>query len=144
MAVLREEADRLDVTSTLLPFQPYERLSEVLASGDALVVLLEKDAGEFSVPSKTLSYLCAGRPVVGLMPPENLAADLVLEAGGYVAASNEKELGGAADWVASVLSDPVRRAELGERSRDLAEDRFALAGAADKFDAILGRSADRR
>ena len=25
-------------------------------------------AGAFSVPSKTLSYLCAGRPVLGMMP----------------------------------------------------------------------------
>ena len=40
------------------------------------VVLLERSAGAFSVPSKTLSYLCAGRPVVGLMPAENLAAEV--------------------------------------------------------------------
>jgi colanic acid biosynthesis glycosyl transferase WcaI len=39
--VLRDEAARLDVPLLLLPFQPYERLSEVLGSGDVLVVLLE-------------------------------------------------------------------------------------------------------
>ena len=72
--VLRDEAERLDVPITLLPFQPYERLPEVLGSGDVLVVLLDASAGAFSVPSKTLSYLCAGRPVLGLMPAENLAA----------------------------------------------------------------------
>ncbi len=60
--LLRAEAERLDVPLTLLPFQPYEQLPEVLGSGDVLVVLLEQDAGAFSVPSKTLSYLCAGRP----------------------------------------------------------------------------------
>ncbi len=82
--VLRDEAARLDVPLLLLPFQPYERLSDVLGSGDVLVVLLEQDAGAFSVPSKTLSYLCAGRPVLGLMPAENLAATLVSRVEGCV------------------------------------------------------------
>ena len=82
--VLRDEAERLDVPITLLPFQPYERLPEVLGSGDVLVVLLDASAGAFSVPSKTLSYLCAGRPVLGLMPAENLAATLVAEVEGCV------------------------------------------------------------
>ncbi|MCW2839676.1 MAG: glycosyl transferase family 1 [Aeromicrobium sp.] len=60
--LLRSEARRLDVPLPLLPFGPYERLSEVLATGDLLVVLLDQQAGAFSVPSKTLSYLCAGTP----------------------------------------------------------------------------------
>lgn len=135
--VLRDEADRLDVDITLLPFQPYDRLSEVLATGDVLVVLLEAQAGEFSVPSKTLSYLSAGRPIVGLMPGENLAGELICDAGGYVAAPLDSEIGGAADWVASVLGDPGRRAELGRGARALAEQEFALAGAADRFESIL-------
>ena len=63
--LLREEAARADVPLKLLPFQPYERLSEVLATGDILVVLLEESAGAFSVPSKTLSYLCAGQAGAG-------------------------------------------------------------------------------
>lgn len=52
---------------SFLPFQPFESLPEVLASADVLLVLLEPDAGEFSVPSKVLTYLCASRPIAGLM-----------------------------------------------------------------------------
>ena len=94
--VLRVEAERLGVPLTLLPFQPYERLPEVLGSGDILVVLLKQDAGAFSVPSKTLSYLCAGRPILGLMPAENLASELVLEAEGFVLTPSEESLPSAA------------------------------------------------
>ena len=101
--VLRAEAERLDVPITLLPFQPYERLPEVLGSGDVLVVLLDASAGAFSVPSKTLSYLCAGRPVLGLMPAENLAATLVAEVDGCVLPPVEAALPDAGSWVASVL-----------------------------------------
>jgi len=135
--VLREEAARLDVDITLLPFQPYERLSEVLATGDVLLVLLEAQAGEFSVPSKTLSYLSAGRPIVGLMPVQNLAGELIREAGGYVAAPVAGEIDGAAEWVAAVLADPDHRDELGQAARTLAENEFALEGAADRFESIL-------
>ncbi|TWG91853.1 glycosyl transferase family 1 [Nocardioides sp. J9] len=138
--VIRAEAERLDVPVTLLPFQPYERLSEVLGSGDILVVLLEQQAGAFSVPSKTLSYLCAGRPVLGMMPSENLAAALVNRAGGLVVPPAEDALPRAAAWAADVLADVEVRDELGEASRDLAELEFALKGCADRFEEILERS----
>jgi len=137
MDVLREEAARLDVPVTLLPFQPYERLSEVLASGDILTVLLEPSAGAFSVPSKTLSYLCAGRPVLGLIPAENLAADLVTRAGGHVEPATDEAIEAAAAWAAEILGDPARRTELGHAARALAEEEFALSRAADGFEKIL-------
>lgn len=139
--VVEAEAARLDVPLTRLPFQPYERLPQVLGSGDVLVVLLEQSAGEFSVPSKTLSYLCAGRPVLGLMPAENLASGLVQEAGGCVLPPAASSLDEAAAWVAGVLAAPARAEEIGARSRALAEREFQLAGCADRFEQILGAAA---
>lgn len=135
--VLRDEAARLDVPLLLLPFQPYERLSEVLGSGDVLVVLLEQDAGAFSVPSKTLSYLCAGRPILGLMPSENLAATLVARVDGCVLAPDESSLPAAATWVDDVLADGERQAALGKAARALAEQEFELSGCADRFETVL-------
>lgn len=135
--VLRAEASRLDVPLTLLPFQPYDRLPEVLGSGDILLVLLEQQAGAFSVPSKTLSYLCAGRPVLGMLPSENLAADLIHQAGGHVAAPHEDALPEAATWAVELLDDADRRQELGDAGRKLAEREFALAECTDRFETLL-------
>lgn len=135
--LLQREADRLDVPITLLPFQPYERLSEVLATGDVLVVLLDQQAGAFSVPSKTLSYLCAGRPIVGLMPAENAAADLVSRTGGAVFAPSAGDLPAAARWVVEVLGDSERRDEIGAAARELAESEFAMSTCADRFETVL-------
>jgi glycosyltransferase involved in cell wall biosynthesis len=135
--VVADEARRLDVPLTLLPFQPYDRLPEVLGSGDVLVVLLEQDAGAFSVPSKTLSYLCAGRPVLGLMPAENLAAQLVSRVDGLVLPPDAESLTRASEWVTSVLADPQRVQELGYKARALAELEFGIDKAADQFEAIL-------
>ena len=136
--VLREEAARLGVPLLMLPFQPYDRLPEVLGSADVLVVLLEQDAGAFSVPSKTLSYLCAGRPIVGLMPAENLAASLVSSVDGCVLPPQAASLPVAAEWVSDVLVDDERRTLLGKKARALAEEEFALHRSADAFEAILG------
>lgn len=137
MDLLRDEARRLDVPALLLPFQPYDELPDVLGSGDVLAVLLEPTAGAFSVPSKTLSYLCAGRPVAGLLPPENLAAQLLASAGSLVLPATPDSIDDAARWVVDVLTDDERRAELGRAARQLAEKEFALAGCVDRFEAIL-------
>ncbi|MFC5678981.1 glycosyltransferase family 4 protein [Aeromicrobium endophyticum] len=138
--LLRREAVQRSVPLTLLPFQPYDRLPEVLATGDVLVVLLDQQAGAFSVPSKTLSYLCAGRPVVGLMPAENAAADLVARTGGAVFAPAQHDLPGAAAWVAALLDDAPRRDEIGAAARDLAEREFAMSVCADRFERVLAGS----
>jgi glycosyltransferase involved in cell wall biosynthesis len=135
--VLREEAARLDVPLLLLPFQPYERLSEVLGSGDVLVVLLEQDAGAFSVPSKTLSYLCAGRPILGLMPAENLAATLVSRVEGRVLPPRPESLPDAAEWVRSVLAEPEWAERLGKSARALAEQEFAISRCVTGFEEVL-------
>lgn len=63
----------------LLPFQEFADLPDVMATADVLVAILEPDAGVFSVPSKVLSYLCAGRGILLAVPPENLAARIVAE-----------------------------------------------------------------
>ena len=67
-----------------LPFQPYDDLPLMLAAADVLVVLLEADAGTFSVPSKVLTYHCAGRAILGAMPAENLASRNIARVGSGV------------------------------------------------------------
>ena len=61
----------------LLNYQPFEKISQVLCSGHVLLATLESDAGVISVPSKILSYACAGRPMLLSVPKENLAARIV-------------------------------------------------------------------
>ena len=135
--VIRDEASRLDVPVTLLPYQPYDRLPEVLGSGDVLLVLLDQRAGAFSVPSKTLSYLCAGRPVLGLMPLENAASALVERAGGAVFTPQAASIPAAGAWVAEILGDADRRERVGVASRALAEDEFTAERCIDRFETLL-------
>ncbi len=140
--VIAHEAERLGVPVTLLPFQPYESLPEVLGSGDVLLTLLDARAGAFSVPSKTLSYLSAGRPILGLMPPENAASDLVQRAGGAVFAPHESSIPAAGAWIAELLQDQFRMTEISESSRDLAESEFCAERCIDRFEKLFLELAD--
>ena len=120
----------------LLPFQPYADLPDVLASGDVLLTLLEADAGAFSVPSKVLSYLCAGRALLAAVPSDNLAAEVVRRSGGGVLVEPGNETGLVAH-AARLLADAGLREELGRRARRYAEENFDVADIGDKFEAIL-------
>jgi glycosyltransferase involved in cell wall biosynthesis len=116
----------------LLPFQPFERYPDVLASADALVALLEPTAGTFSVPSKVLSYLCAGRPLLAAVPLENLAARTIDRAGaGLVVPPTD----GEAFLLAAkrLRNEPALRRTCGAQARRYAEDTFATATITDRF-----------
>ena len=63
----------------LMGYQPFNIMPDVLGSGDVLLAILEPDAGEFSVPSKVLTYLCANRPLLLAVPEQNLASKIVVE-----------------------------------------------------------------
>jgi glycosyltransferase involved in cell wall biosynthesis len=122
----------------LLPYQPYERLPEVLAAADVLVAVLEPEAGAFSVPSKILAYLCAGRPLLAALPADNLAARVVARSGGgiVVPPREPQALVAAAQ---ALLADSGRRAELGRAARAYAETAFDLAAITDQFEEVLER-----
>jgi len=65
----------------LYDFLPFDTLPDALGSADVLITILEPFAGVLSVPSKVLSYICAGRALLGAMPPENLAARIIADHG---------------------------------------------------------------
>lgn len=62
-------------------YQPVERLSEVLATGDIHAVLLKRGLGDVSVPSKTYSSLASARPIVAAIDPGTEIPRLLIAAG---------------------------------------------------------------
>lgn len=116
----------------LLPFQPYHRLSEVMGASDALIAILDSDAGAFAVPSKVLAYLCAARPLMLAAPRENHAAAVVERAKAGLVISPDS----AADFVAaagSLMGDASARAAYAANARAYAERSFAIGAIADRF-----------
>ena len=120
----------------LIPFQPYADLPDMLGSGDVLLVLLEPDAGVFSVPSKVLTYHCAGRAILGAIPRENLSARTIDSNGaGIVVDPGDTEafIAGAR----RLIDDPSTRNRMGEAARAAAETTFDIRMITDQFVTVL-------
>jgi glycosyltransferase involved in cell wall biosynthesis len=134
---LREQAQTVKAENlVLLGVQPYDRFPEVLASGDVLVAVLEPDAGVFSVPSKVLSYLCAGRPLLASVPTANLAARIIQRnRSGIVVEPHDVESFVAA--AVRLLERPSLRAALGRRARQYAETTFDISRIGDRFEGVF-------
>jgi glycosyltransferase involved in cell wall biosynthesis len=130
---LEQQADNL----LLLDFQPYEDLPLVMASAAVLVAILEPDASRFSVPSKVLTYLCASRPVVGVLPPDNSVAEVLSTHGAGLVVDPARRPDVAA-VVAGLLDDEVARKAMGAAGRAYAEATFSPEVAADRFLDVFG------
>ncbi len=126
----------------LMPFQPMDQYPEILGAADVLVALLEPTAGTFSVPSKVLSYLCAGRPILAAIPPENLAARTIQRAGaGLVVRSTDEESFLLA--AKQLLTDRALRVSAGRRARAYAESTFDTDVITDRFQDVIERAIGR-
>ncbi len=126
----------------LMGFQPFECMPAILAAADILFAILEQDAGVFSVPSKVLSYLCSGRPIVLSVPPENLAARTVHEIrAGLVTAPDDRE--GFIQAMDRLVNDPTLRRELGSNGRQYAEETFDIEKIVLNFNNIITKITGR-
>ncbi len=123
----------------LLPFQPFETLPQVVCSGDVLMAVLDPEAGVYSVPSKVLTYLCAGRPLLAAMPPENLASRILTrENAGLVAPAGDR-----AAFVAGarrLAADPALRLALGANAIAYADRTFDITAVSARIAAIAQRA----
>jgi glycosyltransferase involved in cell wall biosynthesis len=138
----RRAALRLD-NVVLLPFQPFTALPDVLGAADALVAVLEEDAGGCSVPSKVLAYMCAQRAVLAAIPCENLAARLVRETGaGLVVRPGDRA--GFGEAAGRLRADAAAREAMGRRARAWAESAFDIERITDQFEQVLWRAAGGR
>lgn len=124
----------------VVPFEPPDSLPDVLGSADVLVALLEPEATTFSIPSKVLSYMAAGRPILGLMPEDNPAAADIRSAGGHVAPPDREGVKNSVAWLAELHADREKVTRIGRRSREIAEMKFDVNTVAQRFDTILIRS----
>jgi len=108
----------------------------MLASADVLLVVLESNASRYSVPSKVLNYLCAGRPVLALLPADNAVAHMVeaAEAGIVVAPGDADAASAALD---SLLASSVARAAMGTAARRFAERTFDVTRVGERFESLL-------
>lgn len=120
----------------LLDFQPFEVLSEVLATGDVGVAILENYAGALSVPSKIYSHFCAERPLLAAIPGGNLARRRIEEMGGGLCV-DPGDMQGFVAAARRLRTDPDLRRACAARQAAYAADAFDMQRIGLRFEGLL-------
>jgi colanic acid biosynthesis glycosyl transferase WcaI len=107
-----------------IPLQPREVLPEVLSSADVFLVSQQENVVETVLPSKLMTYMAAGRPVVAAVHPESETAKCIREAecGLIVSPEDPDHL---ANGIRRMRGDPQFAGMLGRNGRRFAERSFS-------------------
>lgn len=139
-------ARELNVGESRLQFverQPMTEMPRFMAAADALLVHLRRsELSRYVIPTKTLAYLAAGKPV--LMAMEGAAADLVQNAGaGVIVPPDEPQQ--IVDALRALAAMPAeRRAEYGAHGREYLEQHLTKQKVIPQYEEVLRRAARRR
>lgn len=122
----------------IMPFQPFDTLPMVMASADLLIAILEPSGSQYCVPSKVLTYLCSGRPLLLAVTPDNLTARIVErnQAGLVVSPTDADAFVKAAE---RLLHDRELRVRCGRNARSYAEAHFNIDVIADRFEMLISQ-----
>jgi colanic acid biosynthesis glycosyl transferase WcaI len=126
-----------------VPYQPPERLGEVLAAADIHVVPLKRGLAKASVPSKLYSILAAGRPVLASVDPDTeVDRTIRLAAAGLcVPPDDSARFIGA---LRTLIDAPNDRDEMGAAGRRFVEGWVSPQAVASHYDDLLSAVAAAR
>ena len=117
-------------------YQPIERLSEVLATGDIHVVPLHAGLASVSVPSKSYSILAAGRPMLAAIDADTEIPQILLQARAGVSVRPD-DLESFIAGLHSMIADPQSLEEMGINGRKWVEAHASPASVAEQYEAIF-------
>jgi colanic acid biosynthesis glycosyl transferase WcaI len=141
---LQAEAGRRQLKNVIfLPFQPRNRLPEVLATADVSLVILRQGIGTASLPSKTFSILASGRPILASVEKESETWNLVKRAQAGLCVPPEQP-SDIADAILVLLRDKRLREELGLNGRAWAERYHSPRSAAEQIENLLFRASSAK
>ncbi len=97
--------------------------TDMLANADCFVVSLERGMEGLAVPSKTYSYLAAGRPVLAIIDPDtDISRDLAQYECGYTIKYHDSK--GMAGLILEMAEDRGKLAQMGRNARRLYEEHY--------------------
>ena len=121
---------------TFLPFQPRAFLPQVLAMADVSLVILSRGMGFSSLPSKTLSILAGGRPMVASIDPGSDTWNLVERSDSGICVPPE-DPARLAEAIQTLKQSPALRDQMGQNGRRYALHHHSPQSAAEAFEEIL-------
>jgi colanic acid biosynthesis glycosyl transferase WcaI len=107
-----------------LPFQDDDQIARMFAAADVLLLNQLRAVKDTVIPSKLLTYMSAGRPVLAAVNASSQGAEILREADGgrLIAPEDPAALADAAKWFMTL--PPEQHRAFGARNRAYAEAHF--------------------
>ena len=127
----------------LLPLLPAADVPAMLSAADVLLVSQRARVIDSVLPSKTLSYMASGRPIIAAVDRRSATADLVLaaECGKVVAPEDAQAL---AEGIEQLQRDPDMCRRMGNNGRRHATETFSKDKVLGQWDALLAEVVSER
>lgn len=110
---LQQDAQKRNLTNLcFIPFQPRQRLAEVLAAADVSLVVLKPGVAYTAMPSKILSILASGRPIIACVDQDSETWNFIQRTGAGLCVPPDKP----EEFIQAILtlhSNPDLRSQMG-------------------------------
>lgn len=137
LAKLQEYCDEKGATNVkLLPFQPRQRLPEMLAAADVSLIVQRRHVVSFNMPSKTQVILASGRPVIASVPSTGSAAKAIEKSRGGMVTEPENPTA-LAEAIVQLQTHPELAAAYGKQGRQFALDRYSFDQALSSYESLF-------
>jgi len=122
-----------------LPMQPKDKYPEVLAASDVCLATLRREVRTPVVPSKILSIMAAGRPVLASLPLDGDAPELIAAAqcGISIPPGNPRAMARA---ILEFYRDAGARERMGVQGREYVVRHFSLQHSAELLEDCISRA----
>lgn len=132
-----QEAERMRLANVLFfPFQPADRLAEVQSTADVMLLPVKGDHGFSSVPSKLVTYMAVGRPVLCAASGASSVAALITRADcGWIVSSDDPVA--IAESLIEISENKQGCQTKGENARSFFEKHLDLPDAMDSFERLF-------
>jgi colanic acid biosynthesis glycosyl transferase WcaI len=120
----------------LIPFQPREKLPEMLAASDVGLVIQKSNVICFNMPSKIPVLLASGKPIIASVPADGTAASAIENSGaGLIVEPENALLLAQAIKEMYVNRDKLRRFQ--EKARKYAENNYCFDITLDRYEKLF-------
>lgn len=128
---------------TFVPLLPGPRFLQLLAAADVCLVTQQRTVADVVFPSKVLTLLAAGKPVVASVAGGSAVASVISHAGAGTVVAPE-DAGGLAAAVESLHRDPARRHTMSAAGRAYARSHWERTQTLTYLAEIVERTALKR
>jgi colanic acid biosynthesis glycosyl transferase WcaI len=125
----------------LIPFQPRQKLPEMLSAADVGLVVQRKNVLDFNMPSKIQVLLASGRAIIASVPSGGTAARAIEKSGGGIVVPPENPQMLAAAIEKLYLNRQLVN-NLGKTGRQYAEAHYSFESALDKYEKLFAAVID--